>query len=82
MCVCLSLSLSLCVCVHVCVHACVHKQFNKRMLNDGEYNVGWDYEVGDDLNIGNIHVTVVSTMSLWCPPCHRGVHHLDHSHLP
>ena len=43
----------MCVCLSVCVFT---EGSDKRILNCGEYDIGWDYDVSDDHCIGNIHV--------------------------
>ena len=32
------------VCVFVCLSVCTRNKSDKRVLNDGEYDVGWDYD--------------------------------------
>ena len=34
-------------CAYVCL--CVRKYFDKRVLNGGEYDIGWDYDWDDDI---------------------------------
>ena len=31
------------------VSLCVRKYFDKRVLNGGEYDIGWDYDWDDDI---------------------------------
>ena len=45
-----------CACLFICVFANVS---DKRVLNCSEYDIGCDYDAGDDHYVGNIYVSGV-----------------------